>query len=123
MTPEDPAYLHHILDAIVSVEDFSRDISSAEELRDRSLERAGIERMLTIIGEAAKNVSPQLREKYPEIPWKEIAGMRDKIVHHYFGVDYEAVFLTVQDDLPLLKQGILKILEEADHRGDSMKML
>lgn len=49
--------------------------------------------------------------------------MRDKIVHHYFGVDYEAVFLTVQDDLPLLKQGILKILEEADHRGDSMKML
>lgn len=123
MTPEDPAYLHHILDAIVSIEDFSRDISSAEELRDRSLERAGIERMLTIIGEAAKNVSPQLREKYPEIPWKEIAGMRDKIVHHYFGVDYEAVFLTVQDDLPLLKQGILKILEEADHRGDSMKML
>lgn len=123
MTPEDPAYLHHILDAIVSIEDFSRDISSAEELRDRPLERAGIERMLTIIGEAAKNVSPQLREKYPEIPWKEIAGMRDKIVHHYFGVDYEAVFLTVQDDLPLLKQGILKILEEADHRGDSMKML
>lgn len=123
MTPEDPAYLHHILDAIVSIEDFSRNISSAEELRDRSLERAGIERMLTIIGEAAKNVSPQLREKYPEIPWKEIAGMRDKIVHHYFGVDYEAVFLTVQDDLPLLKQGILKILEEADHRGDSMKML
>lgn len=123
MTPEDPAYLHHILDAIVSIEDFSRNISSAEELRDRPLERAGIERMLTIIGEAAKNVSPQLREKYPEIPWKEIAGMRDKIVHHYFGVDYEAVFLTVQDDLPLLKQGILKILEEADHRGDSMKML
>jgi uncharacterized protein with HEPN domain len=123
MTPEDPAYLHHILDAIVSIEDFSRDISSAEELRDRPLERAGIERMLTIIGEAAKNVSPQLREKYPEIPWKEIAGMRDKIVHHYFGVDYEAVFLTVQDDLPLLKQGILKILEEADHRGDRMKML
>lgn len=58
MTPEDPAYLHHILDAIVSIEDFSRDISSAEELRDRPLERAGIERMLTIIGEAAKNVSP-----------------------------------------------------------------
>ncbi|WP_246589191.1 HepT-like ribonuclease domain-containing protein [Methanofollis formosanus] len=98
MTPEDPAYLHHILDAIVNIENFSRDIASAEELRDRPLERAGIERMLTIIGEAAKNISPQLRKSYPEIPWKEIAGMRDKIVHHYFGVDYEAVFLTVQDD-------------------------
>ncbi len=48
-------------------------------------------------------VSPELREGRPEIPWREAAGMRDKIVHHYFGVDYEAVFLTVHDDLPVLK--------------------
>jgi len=51
--------------------------------------------MLTVIGEAAKMVSPELREGHPEIPWREAAGMRDKIVHHYFGVDSEAVFLTV----------------------------
>ncbi|WP_292364738.1 MULTISPECIES: DUF86 domain-containing protein [unclassified Methanoculleus] len=93
MTPKDPAYLHHILDAIASIEDFSEGISSAADLSNRRLERAGIERMLTIIGEAAKNVSPQLRRKHPEIPWKEAAGLRDKISHHYFGVDYEAVFL------------------------------
>jgi len=68
MTTGDPAYLHHILDAILHIEDFSRNILSAAELKDRTLERAGIERMLTIIGEAAKNVSPQLCRKYPEIP-------------------------------------------------------
>jgi len=71
MTPEDPAYLRHILDAIISIEDFSKGISSAEDLRNRRLERAGIERMLTIIGEAAKKVSPELRESYPEAPWRE----------------------------------------------------
>jgi uncharacterized protein with HEPN domain len=112
MTPEDPAYLHHILDAIIHIEEFSRNISSAEELKDRTLERAGIERMLTIIGEAAKNISPQLRRKYPDVPWKATAGMRDKIIHHYFGVDYEAVFETVNHDLPVLKKGVRAILAE-----------
>lgn len=110
MKPEDPAYLHHILDAISHIEDFSREIKSAHELKDKHLERAGIERMLTIIGEAAKNVSPQLRKEYPGIPWKATAGMRDKIMHHYFGVDYEAVFETMRVDLPVLKQGISTIL-------------
>jgi len=71
--------------------------------------------MLTIIGEAAKMVSPEVREGHPEIPWREAAGMGDKIIHHYFGVDYEAVFLTIRDDLPLLKQGIRSILNEAGH--------
>ncbi len=114
MTPEDLAYLHHILDAIQSIEEFSEGIGSVEDLRSRRLERAGIERMLTIIGEAAKKVSPELREGYPEVPWREAAGLRDKIVHHYFGVDYEAVFLTIQDDLPALKREIQSILEEID---------
>ncbi|MDD3934276.1 MAG: DUF86 domain-containing protein [Methanoculleus sp.] len=115
MTPEDLAYLHHILDAILSIEEFSEGIGSAEDLRNRRLERAGIERMLTIIGEAAKMVSPELRKEHPEIPWREAAGMRDKIVHHYFGVDYEAVFLTLRDDLPILKQGILSMPNDAKH--------
>ena len=113
MMPEDLAYLRHILDAIISIEEFSEGISSVEELRDRRLERAGIERMLTIIGEAAKMVSLELRAEHPEIPWREAAGMRDRIVHHYFGVDYEAVFLTLRDDLPILKQEIRAILNEA----------
>ena len=114
MMPEDLAYLRHILDAIISIEEFSEGISSVKELRDRRLERAGIERMLTIIGEAAKKISPELRESHPGAPWRETAGMRDKIIHHYFGVDYEAVFLTIQDDLPVLKREIQSILDEVD---------
>jgi len=74
MTPEDPAYLRHILDAITSIEEFSEGISSVEDLRSRRLERAGIERMLTIIGEAAKRVSLELRGEHPEIPWRDAAG-------------------------------------------------
>ena len=89
-------------------------MAQVEDLRIRRLERAGIERMLTIIGEAATMVSPELRLEHPEIPWREAAGMRDTIVHHYFGVDYEAVFLTLHDDLPPLKQEIQSILSEAE---------
>jgi len=72
--------------------------------------------MLTIIGEAAKNVSPQLRKEFPDILWKATAGMRDKIMHHYFGVDYEAVFETIRIDLPVLKQGIHAILASREKR-------
>jgi uncharacterized protein with HEPN domain len=115
MKPEDPAYLHHMLEAIIHIENFSKDISSASNLKDHPLERAGIERMLTIIGEAAKNISPQLRKEFPDIPWKATAGMRDKIMHHYFGVDYEAVFETIRVDLPALKQGISAILSEEEN--------
>jgi len=105
-----------MLDAIIHIEDFSKKITSASALRDRPLERAGIERMLTIIGEAAKNISPQLKKEFPDIPWKATAGMRDKIMHHYFGVDYEAVFETIRVDLPRLKQGINTILSEAENQ-------
>ena len=121
MKPEDPAYLHHILDAIIHIEDFSKNIASASDLRDNPLERAGIERMLTIIGEAAKNLSPQLRKESPDIPWKSTAGMRDKIMHHYFGVDYEAVFETIRNDLPVLKQGISTILSSGEDRITAKK--
>jgi uncharacterized protein with HEPN domain len=118
MKPEDPAYLHHMLDAINHIGNFSKNITSAADLKDHPLERAGIERMLTIIGEAAKNVSPQLRKEFPAIPWKATAGMRDKIMHHYFGVDYEAVFETIRGDLPVLKQGINAILSERESLKD-----
>ena len=121
MKPEDLAYLHHILDAINHIENFSHKITSASDLKDRPLERAGIERMLTIIGEAAKNVSPQLRKEFPDIPWKATAGMRDKIMHHYFGVDYEAVYETIRVDLPVLKQGVHAILADKETPEKSVK--
>ncbi len=122
MTNRDLAYLSHILESIAYIEDFSRSITSASGLRDHPLERAGIERMLTIIGEAAKNISPDLRNQYPQVPWKEIAGMRDKIMHHYFGVDYEAVYETVIHDIPELKAVIAAIMDDRGHAEDTWDM-
>ena len=67
-----------------------------------------------MIGEAAKNVSPEFRADHPEIPWKGMAGLRDRLVHHYFDVDYEAVWATIVEDLPEMETQVRAALEAAD---------
>ncbi len=69
----------------------------------------GVIRQLEVIGEAVKNLSKEIREENPHIPWKDIAGMRDKLIHHYFGVDIDKVWNTVQDEIPALKEDIIKL--------------
>lgn len=72
----------------------------------------GVIRQIQIIGEAAKRVAPVVSSKYSDIPWRDIAGMRDKLVHDYFGVDVEMVWVTATVDLPELKKQIAQILAE-----------
>ena len=69
-------------------------------------------RKLEIIGEAVKNLSPELKKSYPQVPWKDIAGMRDKLIHGYFGINIERVWETVKQALPELKENVIIILKE-----------
>ena len=80
------------------------------DFHNRYLIQDGVIRQIEIIGETTKQMSKETRENNPHIPWRDIAGMRDKLTHHYFGVDMEEVWLTAQDDLPTLKREVEMIL-------------
>jgi len=106
----DAVYLHHILEAISRIERYVQGKTFEEFLRDELLQD-GVIRQLSIIGEAARRVSEDLQRVYPEVPWKDIIGMRNIIVHDYFGVDLGEVWRTVQNDLQPLKAQIVRALE------------
>ena len=71
-------------------------------------------RALEIIGEAAKNIPNNVRKKYPSVPWKDIAGMMDKLIHQYFGVNLELIWKTLQEDIAPLKQTITQMIEDVE---------
>ncbi|QTA38230.1 DUF86 domain-containing protein [Thermosipho ferrireducens] len=104
-------YLEHILQECEFLIENSNGLEYADFISNPVMIRAFI-RSLEIIGEAVKNLPQSFKEKYPYIPWREIAGMRDKLIHEYFGVNYEIVWKTVKKDISNLKIQINKILEK-----------
>lgn len=102
-------YVQDIFNSINDIELFTRDMDFSVFVQDRKTVSAAI-RNLEVIGEAARNIPDEIKEKYPDIPWKNIVGMRDKLTHEYFGVDIDVVWKTVQNDLPALKEQILKLI-------------
>jgi uncharacterized protein with HEPN domain len=110
MRKNDLIYLNHILNSIERIEEYTGSIEKSDFLSNHLVQDGKI-RQIEIIGEATINLSKDVREKYPRIPWSDIAGMRDRLIHHYFGVDLQAIWSTVKVDIPDLKDDILAILD------------
>lgn len=101
----DEVYLRHIRMAVDNIEEYIGDMAEGDFLQSKVVQQAVI-RELEIIGEATKNLSPEYTSFHMYIPWKDLAGMRDKLIHHYFGVDLLEVWKTVKDDLPEIKEAL-----------------
>ena len=104
-------YLKDILESIERIENYTKSVKEENFYEDLQLQDAVLKR-LEIIGEAVKNIPASIRKKYPEIPWKEMAGLRDVLVHEYFGVNQKRVWKVVAKRLSPLKEQIAKILKE-----------
>lgn len=104
-------YLKDILAAMESIEQFVQDMNFEDFKKDDKTVSAVI-RKFEIIGEATKQIPEEIKQKFSEAPWKEMAGMRDRLIHSYFGVDYQMVWMTIKERIPKVKPYIKNILEK-----------
>ncbi len=110
-----PLYINDILQNMRDAEEFIQGLSYGQFVADKRTFNAVV-RSLEVIGEAAKNVPDEIRAKNPLVPWKEMAGMRDKVIHLYFGVDREAVWIAVKDRIPAIRPLIEQILKDLEKK-------
>lgn len=112
-------YIYDILDAIKEVEEFTQGMNFEGIARDKKTVNAVI-RSLEVIGEAAKKIPVNVRKKYLNVPWKRMAGMRDKLIHEYHGIDLEIIWTVVTEELPPVKSEIEKVLKDMETQNDRL---
>lgn len=106
-------YVQDIVDSIDETDEFSKGMTFEDFLKDRKTVNAVI-RSIDVMGEAAKNIPQSLKDKYPDVPWKKMAGMRDKLIHEYSGVDLEIVWQAIKKELPSVRPSVVQVLEELE---------
>ena len=109
-------YLKDILEAIEAIERFTEGIDYEAFCQD-DMRSSAVIRKFEIIGEAAKHIPDPIKQRYPDIPWKSMAGFRDRLIHFYFGIKYELVWETIQVELPRIKPKLKQILQELQRRS------
>lgn len=115
MKKEALVFIGHIVESIANIEAFMAGVTESE-FRTNKEKQSAIVRQIEIIGEAVKNLPSSLRNAYPLVPWKDIAGMRDKLMHHYFSVDLEVVLKVVKKDIPILKQNMIRVKKDLEEK-------
>jgi uncharacterized protein with HEPN domain len=106
----DALFLGHVLGAVADIGNFTAE-GRQVFMADRKTQSA-VMRQLEIIGEAVKNLSPALTQGEPDIPWRQIAGTRDRLIHAHFSVDLDAVWSMIEQDLPALRANVERILQD-----------
>jgi len=109
-------YVKDILEAIKAIEKFVEGMNF-ENFKEDDKTSSAVIRKFEIIGEATKNIPQSIKEKYSHIPWKEMAGFRDKLIHFYFGIKYDIVWDTIKLRLPELRNNIEKLLKDLEREG------
>lgn len=104
-------YLEDILESVTKIEDFTRGMSLESFKQDVKTIDAVV-RNIEVIGEAAKKIPDEIRVQHPTVPWKQIVGARDKVIHEYFGVDLDIIWKTVVEDLPSFRHQIETLMKE-----------